>query len=381
MLCHSNHATDTLYFETLDIPLPELEQLKTLKVRGVLGRQQGEWGVPGVLWQRAAASPRLPPPPMPRPTPQPQGMHPHTPHPPPHPPRQINFHDERTSPVGEPLTVRVAQSAAVSDVLEEVRKRLPEEHAAKRLRLLEVLGSKIYKVCDPGEDIGSVNESYWTLRAEPVPDDDGDAAAPAAAAAAGGGGGDGGGGGGGDLLVHVYHVAPDKQEVQQQQLSGAGGGGGRGTRSKAKAAAAAAAEAKGGDAKGAPDAKQQQTQQQDGDAAPGPVPVLPFGEPFLLRIGRSEPLSSVKARIRTRLDVKPDAFAKWRFCFVPTGRALPEYLSDADVPAERFLAPGAAHALGAEVAFLGCEHEDRGSKRPSGHRAAYGFERPVKINS
>jgi hypothetical protein len=40
MLCHSNHATDTLYYETLDLPLPELEQLKTLKV-GERGRGGG----------------------------------------------------------------------------------------------------------------------------------------------------------------------------------------------------------------------------------------------------------------------------------------------------------------------------------------------------
>lgn len=33
ILCHSNHTTDTLYYEVLDMPLPQLEALKTLKVR------------------------------------------------------------------------------------------------------------------------------------------------------------------------------------------------------------------------------------------------------------------------------------------------------------------------------------------------------------
>ena len=33
LLSHSNHPTDTLYYEVLDLPLPQLEQLKTLKAR------------------------------------------------------------------------------------------------------------------------------------------------------------------------------------------------------------------------------------------------------------------------------------------------------------------------------------------------------------
>jgi hypothetical protein len=32
MLRHAGHAVDLLYYEVLDIPLPELEQLKTLTV-------------------------------------------------------------------------------------------------------------------------------------------------------------------------------------------------------------------------------------------------------------------------------------------------------------------------------------------------------------
>lgn len=34
MLRHAGHAVDVLYYEVLDIPLPQLEQLKTLRVRG-----------------------------------------------------------------------------------------------------------------------------------------------------------------------------------------------------------------------------------------------------------------------------------------------------------------------------------------------------------
>jgi hypothetical protein len=32
MLQHAGHAVDTLYYEVLDMPLPQLEQLKSLRV-------------------------------------------------------------------------------------------------------------------------------------------------------------------------------------------------------------------------------------------------------------------------------------------------------------------------------------------------------------
>ena len=345
VLSHGHHATDVLYYEVLDLPLPQLEALKTLRV---------------------------------------------------------HFHDERTRSVGAPLQVRVAADATFADVLAETGRQLPEEHAAKRLRLLEVFQSRIHRVCDEAGSVRHFNEGYWVLRAEPAPGDEGEAALV-------GGGAPPPPPGDGDLLVHCCHVAPDRQEQQQllrerreqqqqrdqeqqeqqqqqkQEPSENGNGGG-----------------KAGGKKGGGKKQQQQQQEQenaapdgsgggaaaDGDAAAGaparPVQVLPFGDPFLLRIGRKETLADVKARIRAKLDVAPEAFAKWRFCFVPGGpRALPEYLGDDDVPAERFLAAaaGSGHSLGGEAAFLGCEHEDKGAKRPAGHRAAYGFERAVKINS
>jgi len=39
MLRHAGHQVDVLYYEVLDIPLPQLEQLKTLRVgrRGTVG--------------------------------------------------------------------------------------------------------------------------------------------------------------------------------------------------------------------------------------------------------------------------------------------------------------------------------------------------------
>lgn len=37
MLRHTHHSVDVVYYEVLDLPLPALEQLKTLKVRGTRG--------------------------------------------------------------------------------------------------------------------------------------------------------------------------------------------------------------------------------------------------------------------------------------------------------------------------------------------------------
>jgi hypothetical protein len=33
LLRHTNHSVDVVYYEVLDLPLPALEQLKTLRVR------------------------------------------------------------------------------------------------------------------------------------------------------------------------------------------------------------------------------------------------------------------------------------------------------------------------------------------------------------
>ena len=256
--------------------------------------------------------------------------------------------------------------------LDEVRKLLPAEHKSKKLRLMEVWRSKVFKVFDSEDEVARIDDSYWTLRVEAVLDDEEGAVPAGGLSGSSGASSDKAGAGSGDLLVMVCHVAPDRQEQQQQQqqqqqqLSNSGGAAGGKGREKA-----------GGG--GAKDAKQQPDSDKAAPAAA--VAVIPFGEPFLMRIGRDEALSSVKERIRARLEVKADAFAKWRFCYVAAGRNVPEYLSDGDAPAQCFASPAAGHTLGNEVAFLGCEHEDKGAKRPSGHRAGYGFERAVKINS
>mmetsp|Transcript_58544 Transcript_58544/g.186598 ORF Transcript_58544/g.186598 Transcript_58544/m.186598 type:complete len:209 (-) Transcript_58544:292-918(-) len=58
-----------------------------------------------------------------------------------------------------------------------------------------------------------------------------------------------------------------------------------------------------------------------------------FGDPFLLMIGAEEPLSSIKGRIQSKLEVADEEFAKWKFAFVSHSR--PEYLEEDDIVAKR----------------------------------------------
>ena len=50
-----------------------------------------------------------------------------------------------------------------------------------------------------------------------------------------------------------------------------------------------------------------------------------FGDPFILRIGPDEPLSSIKARVQKKLGTTDEEFSSWRFAFHSLGR--PEYLA------------------------------------------------------
>ncbi|KAF6255465.1 hypothetical protein COO60DRAFT_1641474 [Scenedesmus sp. NREL 46B-D3] len=114
MLQHAGHLTDTLYYEALDMPLPQLEQLKSLRV---------------------------------------------------------HFHNDRTEFVGEHV-VRLPRDSSVGDVLRDLGSRLGADYAGRQLRLLEVYHSKIYKVNEPEEEIVNMNENYWLIRAEPVAADE-----------------------------------------------------------------------------------------------------------------------------------------------------------------------------------------------------------------
>ena len=106
--------SNVLYYETLDIPLHELETLKSLKV---------------------------------------------------------SFHGSNTKLVEE-FNVRLPKGSPVKSVLDEIRNRLGDRAKGIKLRLLELFYSQIYKVFDEDQDISDINDQYWTLRAEEVPKDE-----------------------------------------------------------------------------------------------------------------------------------------------------------------------------------------------------------------
>ncbi|CAH9125061.1 unnamed protein product [Cuscuta epithymum] len=138
MLIHYNQISDILYYEVLDIPLPELQCLKTLKVA---------------------------------------------------------FH-HCTKDEAVITNVRLPKQSTVGDVLNEMKGKVELSHPNAELRLLEVFYHKIYKIFPLSEEIENINDQYWTLRAEEVPEEEKNI-------------------GPHDRLVHVYHF---KKETAQNQL-------------------------------------------------------------------------------------------------------------------------------------------------------------------
>jgi ubiquitin carboxyl-terminal hydrolase 7 len=102
--------------------------------------------------------------------------------------------------------------------------------------------------------------------------------------------------------------------------------------------------------------------------------VFNFGDPFIFLIGSEETAASVRERIRTKLNVPAEDFAKWKLAYVSI-RGGAEFLADDEVPAQRFAKSGLESQH-----YLGLGHEDKGPKRPAStaRHNAY-VERPVKI--
>ncbi|KAF5744940.1 hypothetical protein HS088_TW07G00521 [Tripterygium wilfordii] len=111
MLIHYNQTTDILYYEVLDIPLPELQGLKTLKV----------------TFNHAMRD-------------------------------EVAIH-----------TIRLPKQSTVADVINDLKRKVELSHPNAELRLLEVFYHKIYKIFPLNEKIENINDQYWTLRAEEIP--------------------------------------------------------------------------------------------------------------------------------------------------------------------------------------------------------------------
>lgn len=133
MLQHFGQTTDTLFYEVLDLPLPQLERLKTLK---------------------------------------------------------IAFHGDKAEEIAQ-HQLRLPKDSCIGHVLEELRKLLDKSYASTPLRLMEIYLSKIYKVFEDKDEIDSVNDAYWQLRAEAIPEDQLSVSEQ-------------------DQLIHVYHFTCDQ---------------------------------------------------------------------------------------------------------------------------------------------------------------------------
>jgi ubiquitin carboxyl-terminal hydrolase 7 len=137
MLVHYNQTSDILYYEVLDIPLPELQGLKTLKV----------------AFHSATKD-------------------------------EVIIHN-----------IRLPKQSTVGDVINELKTKVELSHQDAELRLLEVFFHKIYKIFPSTERIENINDQYWTLRAEEIPEEEKNI-------------------GPNDRLIHVYHFTKEAGQNQ-----------------------------------------------------------------------------------------------------------------------------------------------------------------------
>ncbi|XP_076911421.1 ubiquitin C-terminal hydrolase 12-like isoform X1 [Bidens hawaiensis] len=114
ILAHYNQTSDILYYEVLDIPLPELQGLKTLKV----------------AFHHATKD-------------------------------EVVIH-----------TIRLPKQSTVGDVINDLKTKVELSHKDAELRLLEVFYHKIYKIFPLNEKIENINDQYWTLRAEEITEEE-----------------------------------------------------------------------------------------------------------------------------------------------------------------------------------------------------------------
>ncbi|KAF7143896.1 hypothetical protein RHSIM_Rhsim05G0179200 [Rhododendron simsii] len=142
MLVHYNQISDILYFEILDISLPELQGLKTLKVAFHLSSKD----------------------------------------------EVINH------------TIRLPKQSTVGDVLNDLKTKVELSHPKAELRLLEIFYHKINKIFPVDEKIENINDQYWTLRVEEIPEEE-EKLGPH------------------DRLIHVYHFKVDAAQNQGEPRS------------------------------------------------------------------------------------------------------------------------------------------------------------------
>mmetsp|Transcript_18165 Transcript_18165/g.59352 ORF Transcript_18165/g.59352 Transcript_18165/m.59352 type:complete len:1097 (+) Transcript_18165:86-3376(+) len=244
------HQTEILYFELLDMPLPELERLKTLKV---------------------------------------------------------SFHDQTTEEKAV-HQIRLPHESCIQDVLTKLKEKVEHEAGAgaaplsPELRMLQVYSSRIYKTFSVLEKIETIDDTYWNMRGEEVPAEERNLLSN-------------------EKLIHVAHFFRD---------------------------------------------------------AASTTLLTNFGEPFYIKIRDDETLAEIKVRIRAKLGVEPEEFAKWKFAGCSTIKAEP--IADNDVVVRTFNSLRLSFTSWEH--YLGLEHPNTNPKRNTnrGYKR-FGGERGIKISA
>ncbi|KAK9163812.1 hypothetical protein Syun_004714 [Stephania yunnanensis] len=114
MPSHYYQTSDILYYEVLDIPLPELQRLKTINVS----------------FRRA------------------------------------------TKDVVVIHRIRLPKQSTVGDLLNDLKQKVELSHPNVELRLMEIFYHKIYKIYSPRKNLEKITHQYWTLHAEEIPEEE-----------------------------------------------------------------------------------------------------------------------------------------------------------------------------------------------------------------
>ncbi|KAI3902000.1 hypothetical protein MKW92_032897 [Papaver armeniacum] len=114
ILIHHNRTSNILYYEFLDIPLPEFQDLKTLKV----------------------------------------AFH----------------HSTKDDMVFHSITL--PKQSTVGDLINDLKTKIELSHPDAELRLLEISYHRISKIFPLSEKIVNISDEYWTLRAEEIPEEE-----------------------------------------------------------------------------------------------------------------------------------------------------------------------------------------------------------------
>ncbi|KAJ1697085.1 hypothetical protein LUZ63_005597 [Rhynchospora breviuscula] len=130
-------TSDILYYEVLNIPLPELQNIKTLKVA---------------------------------------------------------FHHSTKNEVVS-HSIRLSKNSTVGDMMNCLKSKVELCRPDAELRMVEVFYHKIYKIFPPHEKMENINDQYWTLRVEEIPEEETNLGPP-------------------DRLIHVYHFMKDPNQNQ-----------------------------------------------------------------------------------------------------------------------------------------------------------------------